>query len=177
VSKLTSLPRSIPHPPATRNWVLLAARDFGATLALINNARRHSTCSAEHVGSLIAAVISYARPFSERADLEGDLPLDPKRCFLDLALDLGASLPLHRSLMLTGKRIIAQSQPRAIYPPRSATEGSKIRICLFDFPDIRWGSVTDGLELGAFVNITRLMRLACVFLLAEIDPAPLRHRC
>jgi hypothetical protein len=165
-----SLPHSFRNPPAARSWTLCAARDFSATISFIRHAHSHTRLSADHVGSLIGAVISYARPFKNHEAGIGQHP-DPKRCFMDLAIDLGADLALHGSILETSRRLIARASPPAFYPAKNLSE-RPVRVHCFDFPDVECDSIARRYDLDSFVGIARLMRLACVFLLAEIDPAP-----
>jgi hypothetical protein len=50
-------------PPEASGWILTAARDFGATANFIRDARKHNQSSVDHIGLLVGALVTYARPF------------------------------------------------------------------------------------------------------------------
>ena len=92
------------------------------------------------------------------------------RYLLDLGTDLGVDLTLHATTLGMRDRLIA----RSTVPPGQAThrtpELHSLRLRSFEFPNQKLASLAVGLDLDRVTSMARSMRLACVFLLAEINP-------
>jgi hypothetical protein len=174
VPRLLLVPSVFEDRADTVRWTLNAARDFGAAAALIADARRHDPASVDYIGFLIGALISYSRPFRYRKDADTPQAATRNRYLLDLGTDLGVDLTLHITTLRMRDRLIA----RSVDPPGQATLRSlKInepRLRAFEFPNQKLARLAVGLDLDRVTSMAQSMRLACIFLLAEVNPQPPR---
>ncbi|MBS0419424.1 MAG: hypothetical protein JSR66_17065 [Proteobacteria bacterium] len=152
----------MPVPPApTDPWSCRAVRDLEVAINFGHVAAKHPAGSMVHAGAALGALMSYSRPFTERADAVNQTP-EQRGCFLSLAADLGADLRLHGILLQMRDGVIALSDiVSSQFPPLNARR--------FKYPDSRVGRITRALNPGEFCRLAATMRLACHFFQAEID--------
>lgn len=168
------VPSVFEDPPGVIRWMLNAAGDFGATATFISDARKHDQSTVDHVGLLIGALISYARPFRERDDDTRQASTHEKY-FLDLATDLGADLMLHAAVLRARDKLIAHSA----VPLHSVSRAPKMnsrRVRAFEFPSAKFAKLAIGLDLDRLNRAALTMKLTCMFMLAEINPPPRERR-
>jgi hypothetical protein len=120
------------------------------------------------MGFLLGAVIAYARPFTRSASLTFNQHPDQKECFMGIAADLGANTRVHSAVLLAREELIALSDPWGSLPGRAS--GTHRRMRRFVYPNPRCARIMSRIDLGDFHRVTVLMRLACVFFLAEVIP-------
>jgi len=135
---------------------LEAAINFGHAAA------KHPAGSAANSGAVLGALMTYSRPFTERADSAVNQTPAQRRCFLSLAADLGADLRLHGILLQMRDGVIALSDSVSSQVPRFDARR-------FEYPDVRVGRITRALNPGEFCRLAASMRLACNFFQAEIE--------
>jgi hypothetical protein len=172
VPRVLLLPGVFEDREDTATWTANAARDFGTAAAFIADARKCDPTSIDYIGVLIGVLISYARPFRDRDDSDTRRADMRNRYLLDLGTDLGVDLTLHATALGMRDRLIA----RSIEPPGLAThrtlELNNLRLRSFEFPNQKLARLAVGLDLDRVLSMAQSMRLACVFLLAEINPPP-----
>ena len=163
------LPSAFKDPTHAIGWILSAARDFGTAANFIRDARKHDQSSVDHIGLLIGALITYARPFREHADDATRQAARRQRCLLDLAIDLGVDLALHASILRMRDRLVAQSAVPITHDIDRTPEIRNLRVRAFDFPNHTIAALAVRMDFDPVIAMTRSMQLACVFLLAEAN--------
>jgi hypothetical protein len=147
---------------------MYAARDFAGAVVFIRNASQHQRFSAAHLGSSLGALISYGRPFTERANAALNQRPEHRSCFLELALDLGVSMEVHTTILQLRDAVVARSDVQGA-PTTRLAGGSRCQLRYFSYPDPECTRIVRRLNPLSFERIANLMRLACVFFLAEVD--------
>ena len=141
-------------------WSRLASRDLGVAAGYLRESAHHSRRSVGYSAAVLGALMSYSRPFTERADPAANQSPAQRRCFMAFAADLGADLRLHGQLLQMRDEIVALcdlvSVPAA---PRNAR--------CFRYPDPRLARITSRLDQPHFSRLVASMRLACGFYRAE----------
>jgi hypothetical protein len=156
----------------TARWTVNAARDFGTAAAFIADARKHDPTSIDYIGLLIGVLISYSRPFRERDDADTRRTDMRNRYLLDLGTDLGVDLTLHATALGMRDRLIARSTEPLGQATHRTPELHNLRLRSFEFPNQKLARLAVGLDLDRVTSMAQSMRLACAFLLAEINPPP-----
>jgi hypothetical protein len=169
VNSTVFLKRPSGYAPEACSWPLSAAGDFFSATDFLHKLAKCKPNTAEHMGCLLGAVIAYARPFTDDASLTFDRHPDRNHCFMGIAADLGADSGVHRAVLLARQELIVLSDPWRNLPGRGL--GSHRRMRRFVYPDPRCARIMSRIDLGELRRIAILMRLACVFFLAEAIPA------
>jgi hypothetical protein len=166
------LPSAFQDPPEASGWILTAARDFGTTANFIRDARKLDQSSVDHIGLLVGALVTYARPFRERADDATRRAARRQRCLLDLATDLGVDLALHAAVLRMRDRLVAQAAVPTIHAIDRTPEIPSLRVRVFEFPNHTIAELAVKMDFEQVISLTKSMQLACVFLLAEVNCVP-----
>jgi hypothetical protein len=156
------------YPAEAGGWPLNAARDFVAALDFLSKEAKCRTNTAEHMGCLLGAVIAYARPFTASANLTFHHHPDRRQCFMELAADLGADTRVHCAVLLAREDLIASSD--SWESPSGRSLGAQRSMRRFVYPNPRVARIMSRIDLRDFRRIAILMRLACIFFLAEVLP-------
>jgi hypothetical protein len=143
-------------------WSDCAVRDLDVVIHYLRQASHQRRCCAEYSASVLGALISYSRPFTERPHPAVNPPAHERRCFLSLAADLGADLRLHRILLQARDEVIALSE--LVHSPMA-----RFRSRCFIHPDPRLSRIIRQLELDRFRALAGIMRVACRFFGAEMN--------
>jgi len=153
----------IPPPPSEGGlWSKYAARDLDVVVHYLCRADKQRRGCAERSASVLGALISYSRPFTERGNPHAEQYPGERRCFLSLAADLGADLRVHSILLQARDRAMALSD----IVPMPAAQSSARR---FKYPNPTLARITRNLDLDDFRRLTVTMRIACRFFEAEMD--------
>jgi hypothetical protein len=150
------------HSPPIRLWSEYAARDLEIVDHYLRQAAHQRRCCAEYSASVLGALISYSRPFTERPDPAVNPHPQERRCFLSLAADLSADMRLHGRLLQARDEVIALSD--VVHSPMARLSARR-----FIHPDPRLSRITRNLELDRFRTLAGIMCLACGFFEAEMD--------
>jgi hypothetical protein len=119
---------------------------------------------------MLGAVIAYARPFTDSVRLTFRQQPEQRKCFMGIAADLGANTAMHAAILLARDQLIALSDPWGAANSRASEAHPSLR--RFVYPNPGCARIVARLDLCDFDRIAVLMRLACVFFLAEVTPAP-----
>jgi hypothetical protein len=163
----TTLRTARTHPREAGDWPLNAARDFSTASHFLSNSKQSKRLSVDHLACLLGAVISYARPFTEPSMTALNQQPHQRNCFLEIATDLGADIRLHAALLLARDEIVSLSDAFDGATARGLKAAGR-RLRSFSFPNPRAVGVVSRIDLAAFSRIAMLMRLACIFFLAEV---------
>jgi hypothetical protein len=150
------------HSPPLRLWSDHAVRDLDVVVHYLRQAAHQRRCCAEHSASVLGALISYGRPFTDRAHPAVNPHPRERRCFLSLAADLGADLRLHETLLQARDEVIALSD--VVHSPVTRLSARR-----FLHPDPRLSRLTRNLELARFRTLADSMRVACRFFELEME--------
>jgi hypothetical protein len=154
------------YPAEASGWSLSAASDFFTASDFLRKVRKCKGDSAEHMGLLLGAVIAYARPFTDITSRTFNQPPEQRQCFMGIAADLGADIDVHVNILLAREKLIGLSD---YYVPGSeGLAGPRRHWRKFVYPNPRCARILDAIERGDFRRNAALMRLACVFFLAEV---------
>jgi hypothetical protein len=153
------------YPAEAGGWTLSAASDFFTASDFLRRVRKCKRESAEYMGFLLGAVIAYARPFTDIASHTFNQQPEPKQCFMGIAADLGADIGVHDNILLARERLIVLSDSCGNVP--DGVSGRRRRWRKFVYPNPRCARILDPIEGQDFRRNAGLMRLACVFFLAE----------
>jgi hypothetical protein len=170
---LLLLPRPIEDPPGAICWTLHAATDFSTAANFIRDAKTHDRSTADYVGLLIGALVSYARPFCEYNATQNPRVSACKHYLLGLATDLGADLQMHATALRARDKLIARS---IVKPGRLIDRTPKVNTLRLKTRQLSHQSLTilaARLDLEGLHRVAGCMQLACLFLLADINPAAL----
>lgn len=154
------------YPAEAGGWTLSAASDFFTASDFLRKLRKCKRDSAEHMGLLLGAVIAYARPFTDVAGYTFNQPREQRQCFMGLAADLGADISVHTNILLAREKLIVLSDACGDVP--GGISGRKRRWRKFVYPNVRCARVLDQIDSRDVSRNAGLMRLACVFFLAEV---------
>jgi hypothetical protein len=143
-------------------WSRHALRDLDIAFGYLRESERHRRRSVPYSAAVLGALLSYSRPFTERADAALNQTPGERRCLMSLAADLGADLLMHASLLQLRDEIIALSD--IVRVPAARVSARR-----FKFPNPRLASITHCIDLGRFRKLAASMRVACVFFQAEND--------
>jgi hypothetical protein len=146
--------------PESGLWSTYAARDLNVVVSYLRQADTQRRCCAEHSASVLGALISYSRPFTERADRRFEQQPAQRQCYLSLAADLGADLQLHSILLQARDELLALSDIE--FSPAAQLSARRFR-----HPDPRLARVTRTVPLDRFRRLAQTMWLTCGFFEAE----------
>jgi hypothetical protein len=150
-----------------KKYASFTTLDRPTTLSRLLNSSRDFAAAVEYTALLLAGLVSYSRPFTDRDGSVLGPTLHEIPIFLDVAGDLGADLEIHAKIMQLSARAITGAQTAV--PPAERSDGtSTLRVHRFSFPHPFGHLLLDHLDVRAFQQIANLMRLACVFTLTEI---------
>lgn len=152
---------SVPPVPAEL-WSRRAARDLQAAIHFVYVAGKNRANAAVHAGALLGALISYSRPFTERADPAMNPTPAQHKCFLGLAADLGADLLLHGKLLRVRDEVMALSDLVSLPEPR-------LNARRFKSSDSGVTRITRSLNQVEFCRLATSMRVACDFFQSKTD--------
>jgi hypothetical protein len=155
------------YPQEAGGWSLSAAADFSSTVDFLRKQAKCPPDTAEHMGVLLGAVIAYARPFTDSATQAFNQSPDRMECFMGIAADLGANPGVHSSILLAREELLFLSDSWGASCRASA---SLRRMRRFAYPNPSCARIMSRIDLGDFKRAAILMRLACVFFLAELMP-------
>jgi hypothetical protein len=163
------------YPAEASGWSLSAASDFFTASDFLRKVRKCERDSAEHMGLLLGAVIAYARPFTDIASRTFNQPPEQRQCFMGIAADLGADIDVHVNILRAREKLIVLSDFCGHVP--DGLSGPRRHWRKFVYPNPRCARILDPIERGDFRRNAGLMRLACVFFLAEVarDPCGMRR--
>jgi hypothetical protein len=154
------------YPAEAGGWSLTAAGDFFTASDFLRKVRKCKRGSAEHMGLLLGAVIAYARPFTDMVSRTFNQLPEHRQCFMGLAADLGADIGVHANILLAREKLVVMSDSCGTVPGGSS--GPQRRWRKFAYPNPRCARVLELIESRDFGRNAGLMRLACVFFLAEV---------
>ncbi len=105
-----------------------------------------------------------------------DEPPGGSASLLALATDLGVDLALHAAVLRMRDRLVAQAAC-----PRSTTSTGHLKYPASRSPASSNSRITQSpsslskMDFEQVISMTKSMQLACVFLLAEVNPPPVRE--
>jgi hypothetical protein len=149
-------------PPESGLWSKYAARDLDVVVHYLRQADKQRRGCAERSASVLGALISYSRPFTECGNPQLEQYPGERRCFLSLAADLGADLHVHSILLQARDQAMALSEIVPMPPVQLSARR-------FKYPDPGLARITRNLDLDDFRRLTVTMRIACLFFGAEMD--------
>jgi hypothetical protein len=156
------LPKRVSQHPAAEQWSRHAVRDLDVAIGFLGDLGKHRRNSVGYSVALLGALLSYSRPFTERADPAVNQNAAERRCFMALAADLGADLHLHRMLLQMRDQVMALSDIVSV-------PAARLNARSFRYPDPHLMWITQSLSHAEFRRLAGSMRLACTFFRAEID--------
>jgi hypothetical protein len=161
--------------PKTLSRLLNSSRDFAAAVDFLQRARNYDRAAIEYTALLLGALISYARPFKDRQGSSLGRPLHEIPIFLDAAVDLGVDLELHLKILQLSTQASGDSQTTVVANRHGGSQRD-MQIHRFSFPYPSGHLLEDQLDVGAFEQISNLMRLACIFAITELGGASAKYR-
>jgi hypothetical protein len=154
-------PQSVAQHLEAEQWSRHAVRDLEVANGFLCDLGKHRRNSVGYAVALLGALLSYSRPFTERADPAMNQNVTERRCFMALAADLGADLILHGMLLQMRDQIMALSDIVSV-------PAARLNARSFRYPDPRLMQITRSLNQTDFRRLTGSMRVACTFFRAEI---------
>lgn len=146
----------------------LSVRDFEDSRDFIDAAKKHDVSSPEYSALVMAAIICYARPFTnnERTDKKGDK--DQPEVAPTLRLEepssvLGQDVRLHEDIKRMRNKAVAHSEwsHNQVRIVPTCTAG-------IAFAGRKWHIVDEDVDLAAFRRIAEAMRQYCINKLVEV---------
>jgi hypothetical protein len=156
------LPKRAAQHFEAEQWSRCALRDLEVAIGFLRDLRKHRRNSVGYAVALLGALLSYSRPFTERAEPAVNQNVAERRCFLALAADLGADLHLHGMLLQMRDQIMALSDVVSL-------PAARLKARSFRYPDPRLVCITQNLSHADFERLAGSMQVACTFFRAEID--------
>jgi len=156
------LQKRMAHPPEGELWSRHAARDLAVAGGFLRELGKHRTASISYSAALLGALISYSRPFTERADPSFNQDVSGRHCFLAIAADLGADLRLHAKLLQMRDELIALSDVVSL-------PAHRLNARRFKYPDPHFARLTRSLDCADFRKLISEMHVACHFFHAEMQ--------
>jgi hypothetical protein len=165
------LQKRMAQAPKSELWSRHAARDLAVAGGFLREWSQHRTGSIGSSAAVLGALISYSRPFTERADPSFNQDVRGRHCFLALAADLGADLRLHAKVLQVRDEIIALSDVVSV-------PAQRLNARRFKYPDPHFARLTGNLDGAEFRKLVAAMRAACDFFSRRDSGAPgLVTRC
>jgi hypothetical protein len=156
------LPLRVAQHLEAEQWSRHAVRDLEVAIGFLRDLGKHRRNSVAYSVALLGALLSYSRPFTERADPAVNQNVAERGCFLSLAADLGADLHLHGMLLQMRDQIMALSDVVSL-------PAARLNARTFKYPDPRLMRITQNLSQADFQRLAGAMRVACTFFRAELD--------
>jgi hypothetical protein len=151
------------------NQTHIFGNDFACALQFIKAARPYDPWGPEYHALLIAAVVFYARPFSNN-EREKD-PQSTPRLADSLVPFKDAELKLHERILLLRKKAVAHGESAfnavQFIPPSDEGNGERA----FGTWSAPWHILSERLDLDEFERIVDEMRRQCVNHLFDIRTA------
>lgn len=132
--------------------------DFGDARKFIDAAKAHDESSTEYEALLLAAIICYARPFTNN---EGriDNPAVAQKVLIDTVAALDADLPLHNELLRMRNKAVAHAE--SSHYPTGIVSRNPPGAAGIIFSSRRWHVLNERIDLEAFRRVAQSMRTAC----------------
>lgn len=144
----------------------ISRRDFAKSIGFINVAATHELSSPEYEALLLAAIISYARPFS--GNEQGKSPPSDSRLAIDVAQLLGVDLALHERLIEVRNKAVAHSEsayyPVELLPVIPDGEGARG----FAAASQSWHVLNEHIDLVEFKRVAEALHQKCINNLFDI---------
>jgi hypothetical protein len=151
------------------NQTHIFGNDFACALQFLKAARPFNLWSPEYHALLLAAVVFYARPFSNN-EREKDAQLTP-RLADSLVPFKDAELKLHERILLLRNKAVAHGEsafnPVQFTPPIDAGDGERA----FGTWSAPWHILPERLDLDEFERIADKMHRQCVNHLFDLRTA------
>jgi hypothetical protein len=147
-------------------WLEFTVRDLDTAAGYLRNCEQNRRDSVVGASALIGALLSYARPFTERSNPSLNPLPEQQHRFLELAAQLGADLRVHAALMQVRADVVALSE-RVPVVSANPTEPSGASLRRFNYPDPNIDRVMESIDLRAFAEVVQAMRRGCEAWLAE----------
>jgi hypothetical protein len=144
----------------------ISRRDFAKSIGFIDAAAKHDLSAPEYEALLLAAIISYARPFS--GNEQGKLPPSDSRLEVDVSQLLGSDFALHERLIEVRNKAVAHSES-AYYPVEllpSVPDGEGVRG--FASVSQNWHVLNEHIDLVVFKRVAETLHQKCINNLFDI---------
>ena len=136
----------------------IAAYDFQRAVEFIEAGGKHGIETLEHEGLLVAAVVHYARPFSNNEERSKKVLPSDRSIAVDAAKELGADHALHERILVIRNKAVAHAEWEYYPTDRIPDAGSGRGIAM---QSQRWHIVNERINLDAFARIAAHMRRLC----------------
>jgi hypothetical protein len=145
----------------TLNRTHIAKRDFKRAGEFIEAAQRHDISSLEYEALMLAAVIYYARPFSNNEALSDKNPPSDRRLKVDAAALLGVDHELHEHILHLRNKAVAHSESKYYYLRIFRSADPSLRGRQIAIKSGHWHPFNEQIDLVAFQRIAHALRTYC----------------
>lgn len=145
----------------------ISRRDFAKSIGFISAAAKYDLIAPEYEALLLAAIVSYARPFSGNEHSKS--PLSDSRLDVDVSQILGSDLPLHERLIEVRNKAVAHSES-AYYPVELLPAAPPSAKGANGFASVskNWHVLNEQIDLMAFKRMAEALCAKCTNNLFDI---------